>query len=147
MTLARSVKLCRRIMADPNVAFTLRVRTHSKVHHDLCHLCAHSNTIVVTAYDDNQQGITQPGRVHIDIEVKHAGVVIFPRGVLWGSLLGATDSTEAKEHALYMVAYGPDKAKWTELQREWHLSHGEAIDLEREIRYCDENGNVKKGSR
>jgi hypothetical protein len=37
----------------------------------------------------------------------------------------------------YFADYTPEQLAWAE-------QHGEALSIEREARYCDANGNVKK---
>jgi hypothetical protein len=79
--------------------------------------------VTVHAFDANLTDST--GHSRIDVEVRANGKVVFPRGAAWCAVA----------------------ADYTEAQMAFTDKYGEEIDYVREMRYCDENGNVKKGGR
>ena len=126
-------------------AFTLRIKLY----------CLKGDKLVtITAYDDQWHMQGTHGR--IDIEVKHGSELVFPRGVLWigvpKALGHGSDSLYAKEAVMACVALKPGDtdddhfAGYTPEQLAWVKEHGEALDMERERRYCDEDGNVRKSA-
>ncbi len=126
-------------MTDVNCCFTLRIRPY---HDD-------SPLIIIRAYDD--LGWDEAGRVKLTCEVRQAGLVIFPRGQLYGAVHGTSDGTRARELVMALVAMAPDAgsgvddgywADYTESQLVWVNMHWEALDAERDARYCDESGGV-----
>lgn len=131
-------------MSDPNVAFTLRIRLYRREHDP--------RVITITAYDDRWSA----GGTHgwIDVEVKHGRAVIFPRGKLYCAVSHAaghtSDSMAARELVMSLVAMRPGDtereyfADYTPEQLAWVTEHGEALGVEREARYCDANGNLRK---
>lgn len=127
-------------MSDPNIAFTLRVRLYLPEHD--------KRLITITAYDN--LGWDSAGRVRLTVEVRHGGKVIFPLGQLTCALHGTSDGIEARELAMSLVAMRPGDTDpdyfegYTEAQIDWVTAHGEALGMEREIRYCDSEGNVRK---
>lgn len=133
-------------MSNPNVAFTLRIRLYTREHD--------SRLITITAYDDQWSMQGTHGRV--DLEVRHGSTVVFPRGVLWIGIpkgLGhGSDSLYAKEAAMSCVAIKPGDTDdehfsgYTPEQLAWVTEHGEALDIERESRYSDEKGSVRKSA-
>jgi hypothetical protein len=128
---------------DPALLFTLRVRLYRD----------DSRMIVIRAYDATHgPGDGMPGRPigphghhPIDIEVRHGGKVIFPRGFLRCGVNAYTsiDGIEAKELVMSAVAMKPDDtdedyfAGYTPDQLAWAEAHGEALSCERDARYCD----------
>jgi hypothetical protein len=110
--------------------------------------------IIITAFDANR---TDPntGHIFIDVEVKQAGDTIFKRGDTYCAVSRwmSIDGIEAKELVLSLVAMQPGDtdseffANYSERQLEWARENGEALDCEREFRYCDENGNVRSKKR
>jgi hypothetical protein len=122
---------------DPNCCFTLRVKT-----------LATEPTIVIRAFDD--LGWDSAGRVKLSVEVRQLGQVIFPRGQLHCALHGTTDGIAARELVLALVAMRPGGtdadyfADYTPDQIAWAERHGEYLGYERESRYCDSDGNVRK---
>jgi hypothetical protein len=94
------------------------------------------------------------GADRIDVVVRHEGKTIFPRGATWCGTPrcgGMTlDGNEAKELVLSLVAMKPGDtdddyfASYTPEQLSWCQEFGEELSAEREWRYCDENGNVKR---
>jgi hypothetical protein len=132
--------LCMRAADDPNLAFTLRVRLYRN----------DARAIVIRVYDD--LGWDEAGRVKLTCEVRHGGKVIFPRGQLHCALHGSSDGIKARELIMSLVAMHPSAgggegedyyADYSEEQLAWAEEHGEALDMEREVRYCDENGSVR----
>jgi len=128
---------------DPNLAFTLRVRLFRREHD--------ARLIVIKAFDD--LGWDSAGRVKLSCEVSHGGKVIFRRGQLYCAVHGASDGIEARELIMSLVAMKPGDtdedyfSDYSPEQLEWVSKYGESLGCERESRYCDENGNVKKGKR
>lgn len=133
---------------DP-AAFTLRIRLY-RPEHD-------KRLITITAFDGpitNEFGWTSgwdsAGRVKLTVEVKHGSEVIFPAGQLHCALHGSSDGIAAKELAMSLVAMKPSDTDadyfegYTPDQLAWATGHGEALDMERMTRYCDEDGNVRK---
>jgi hypothetical protein len=59
------------------------------------------------------------------------------------------DGTYAKEAVVSAVAMKPGDTdreyfeKYTKLQLAWATAFGEQLDMEKQNRYCDENGSVK----
>jgi hypothetical protein len=113
--------------------------------------------IVITCYDGNittqfgsRGGWDSAGRVKLTVEVKHGQDVIFPVGQLCCALHGSSDGMAAKELVMSLVAMKPGDtdrdyfADYTPEQLAWATEHGEALDMEREARYCDANGAVRK---
>lgn len=154
-------------MSNLNVAFTLRIRLY-RPEHD-------ARLVTITAYqgflpaDIDESGTGHPGsnpygwtsgwdpagRVKLTCEVKHGSTVVFPAGQLYCALHGSSDSVEAKELVMSLVAMHPGArggegadyyAGYTTEQLAWVEEHGEALDMEREARYCDQNGNVRKSA-
>lgn len=130
-------------------AFTLRIRLYNPEHD--------RRLITIAAFDgpvENKYGWTSgwdsAGRVKLTCEVKHGSEVIFPAGQLYCALHGTSDGIKAKECVMSLVAMRPGDtdadyfASYTPEQIAWVTEHGEALDGERERRYCDENGNVRK---
>lgn len=129
-------------MSDP--AFTLRVRLYTRA--------VDPRLIVIRAYDDCSPSWDEAGRVRIEVEVRHGGDIVFPRGKLYCALHGTSDGIRARELVMSLVAMRPGDtdeeyfADYTPEQLEWATTHGEALSCEREFRYCDENGNPRKES-
>lgn len=130
---------------DQNVAFTLRVKLYNSAHD--------KRLIVIRVFDD--LGWDSAGRVKLTCEVRHGGKVIFPRGQLYCALHGSSDGIKAKEAIMDLVGMAPDAgggegedyySDYTPEQIEWCNAHWEALGCERQARYCDENGNIKKES-
>jgi hypothetical protein len=132
-------------MSNVNVAFTLRIK-----------LARDAMQITITAFDGPIQnkhgwssGWDSAGRVRLTCEVKHGSEVIFPAGQLTCALHGCSDSIEAKELVMSLVAMQPGDADadyfadYTPEQLAWVEQHGEALGIEREARYCDEDGNIR----
>jgi hypothetical protein len=122
--------------------FTLRLR-----------LLRGEPSIVIRAFDANVTDKT--GHCRIDVEVRHGGAVIFPRGALWcGVSRGTTvDGVDARELVLATIGMKPGDtdadyfASYTPEQLAWAEKYGEDISYERERRYCDENGAVRRPGR
>jgi hypothetical protein len=129
-------------MKDPSHLFTLRVRPDKS-----------GQTIIIHAFDANH--VDSTGHNGIEVEVRHAGKTIFPRGQLYcgTSRYVAVDSIAARELVLSLVAMRPGDtdsdyfADYSADQLDWASEHGEIIGAVREYRYCDGNGNVRKGAR
>jgi hypothetical protein len=130
-------------MTDP--AFTLRIRTAPTV--------GYGTTIAIRAYDDLVPGWDNAGRVRLTVEVRHGSAVVFPKGQLTCALHGASDGTAARELVMALVAMRPGDtdedyfAGYTPEQFAWVTEHGEALDAEREHRYCGpETGEVRRSA-
>lgn len=147
-------------MSDP--AFTLRVRLYRPGYD--------KRLVTITAYDGfipadiDATGTAHPGsnpycwtpgwdsagRIKLTCEVKYGSEVIFPAGQLTCALHGASDGIAAKELVMSLVAMRPGDtdadyfAGYTPEQLAWATEHGESLGMERERRYCDEDGNVRK---
>jgi hypothetical protein len=126
--------------SDPNACFTLRIRLYIRSHDP--------RLITITAFDDLPSD--SAGRVRLTCEVKHGSEVIFERGKLTCGLHPASDSVAAKELVMSLVAMRPGDtdrdyfADYTDSQLAWAKQHGEELSAERERRYCDGNGNVRR---
>jgi len=133
---------------DPNRCFQLRVRIPGNGATQPAPVCT------ITAYDHNWSLADSHGR--IDVEVRHDGAVVFPLGQLYCAVSKAcghsSDGKAARELVMSLVAMRPSArggegedyyAGYTPEQLAWVEAHGEDIDMERERRYCDENGEVK----
>ena len=129
-------------MSNVNVAFTLRVRLY-RPEHD-------ARLVTITAYDDLVPQWDSAGRVRLTVEVKHGSTVVFPKGQLTCALHGTSDSIEAKELVMSLVAMQPGDtdadyfADYTPEQLAWVTEHGETLDMVCDTRYRDEDGNVRK---
>lgn len=108
--------------------------------------------IVVKAWDRQAPAVNPSGHAWMDLEVRHAGKVIFPRGSLYCAVNAytSTDGNAARELALSTVGMKPGDAdseyfaSYTPEQLAWAEEFGEAISMEREARYCDpEAGAVR----
>lgn len=128
-------------MTDPSRLFGLRV-----------HNRAFTPPICITAYDANRTD-PQTGHMFIDVVVRQGGRTIFGRGQLWCAVNRWTtiDGIEARALVMCLVAMKPGDtdsdyfAHYTAEQLEWARTYGDGLSCERERRYCDENGNVKRG--
>lgn len=135
-------------MGDPSLAFTLNIKLY-KPEYDYGLQNIKKRAIVIRAYDDAPPD--GPHHNRIDVEVRHGGKTVFPRGQLYCDLgtRHCTDSDNAKALVMSLVAMRPGDTDsdyfvdYTPDQLEWVEQHGEALSMEREMRYCDENGSVK----
>lgn len=129
-------------MPSVNVAFTLRIKLY-RPEHD-------KRAITIHAYDDLVPQWDSAGRIRLTCEVRHGGKVVFPKGQLTCALHGTSDGIKAKELIMSLVAMRPGDtdadyfAGYTPEQLAWVTEHGEALGAEREARYCDKDGNVRK---
>ena len=134
-------------MSISNVCFTLRISLYGRAYD--------KRLILVTAYDDNWSLADTHGR--IDVEVRHGGEVIFPRGQLYCAVSKAcghsSDGVAARELVMSLVAMRPSAgggegedyyANYTPAQLAWVEQHGEALDMVRFDRYCDADGNCRE---
>lgn len=129
-------------MSDPNCCFTLRVKPDYRK----------PATIIVNVFDD--LGWDSAGRVKLTCEVRWAGEVIFPRKQLHCALHGSSDGLKARELVLSLLAMHPGDGNgvdddfyegYSKEQLDFVITHGEAIDMERQSRYCDsETGECRK---
>lgn len=118
---------------DPNLAFELRVKLYD-VTGPICS---------IRAYDDKPGTATH---FRLDLDVRHDGIVIFPRGQLWLGIpvMHATDSDYAKSAALGCVAMKPGDTDadyftgYTPAQLAWARAHGEELDMTRITRYGED---------
>ncbi len=105
--------------------------------------------IMIRAYDGKHTG--RYGHSRVEIEVRQAGKVIFPRGSLYVGIPfhASIDGLSAKEAVMACVAMKPGDtdaeyfADYSPAQLEWAKKHGESLDCERMFRYCDKDGNPK----
>ena len=129
-------------MKDHTHLFTLRVSPYKD-----------EPMIVIEAFINWQKVKLYPSHERVDVQVKQGGKVIFPRGFLYCGIPShaSVDGNYAKEAVLSLVAmrlgdtdedyfkgYSPE-------QLEWAARYGEELGMIREQRYCDMNGNVRKG--
>lgn len=122
-----------------DLLFTLRVRLSD----GLC---------IIRAFDNPNNRMC--GSQRIDISVRMNGSDVFPLGLLYCGTPAAggmsVDGIEAKELVLSLVGMKPGDtdtdyfADYTPEQLEWAQLYGEEISVERQYRYCDENGNVRR---
>lgn len=98
-------------------------------------------------------GWDSAGRIKLTCEVKHGSEVIFPAGQLTCALHACSDSIQAKELVMALVSMHPSAGggegddyykDYTPAQLVWVEQHGEALDMERMSRYCDESGECRK---
>ncbi len=124
---------------DYTTAFTLRLQLYMKEHDP--------RLVIVKAFDD--VGWDEAGRCKLDIEVRHGGKVIFPRGVLYCAGHFASDSIQAKELVLSTVAMKPGDTEndyfdgYSPEQLAWAKEHGESVAMVKLDRYCDESGECR----
>lgn len=124
-------------MSDSNQCFELRVKIFTD-----------EPTVIIRAFDD--AGWDSAGRVKLNVEVRQGGKVIFPRSQLYCALHGPSDGNAAKELVMSLVSMKPGDTDpdffddYTEEQIAWVNRYGDYISIEREIRYCDESGDVRK---
>lgn len=134
-------------MSNPNVAFTLRMPLRMPGEY------RRSANCIIRAYDDLVPLWDSAGRIRLTCEVRHDGVVVFPKGQLTCAVHGTSDGIEAKELVMALVAMRPGDtdadyfADYTPEQLAWVTEHGEALSMEREARYCDpKTGDVRKSA-
>lgn len=104
--------------------------------------------VIVDAYDDKWMGPF--GRM--ELEVRHGGKVIFPRGVLfYNHKYGASDSANSKEHALALLSLAPNNHEqeffedYSDEQKAFVNEYADLIGCVRTDRYCDpETGALKR---
>jgi hypothetical protein len=130
-------------MFDP--AFTLRIPVKT---------ASIGTTITIRAYDDLVPGWDSAGRVRLTVEVRHCAEIIFRKGQLTCALHAASDSLQARELVMALVAMHPSDgngvdneyyADYTPAQIAWVEAHGEALDMVRQDRYCDpETGECRR---
>ena len=119
---------------DLSHLFTLRVRLYNDAHD--------KRQIVIHAFEGPPSYGTH---TRIDVEVRHGGAVIFPRGTLYCGIPGGTctDGIAARKVVMSLVAMRPGDtddeyfADYTPAQRDWAEEHGEALSCEAQSRYCD----------
>ena len=105
--------------------------------------------IVIHAFEGEWQS---GNHTKIDVEVRQGGKVVFPRGTLYCGIPGhsSIDGNYAKEAVLSLVAMKPGDtdreyfADYTPEQLEWAERYGDDLSAIGQLRYCDENGNVRK---
>jgi hypothetical protein len=103
--------------------------------------------VVIRAWQGSFQA---PNHTRIDCELRQGGKVIFARGATWCATPGCVDGIEARELVMSLLAMRPGDtdeeyfAGYTPEQLEWVERNGESLGCERECRYCDENGNVRR---
>lgn len=133
---------------DPAFLFELRVQPYRREHD--------SRKIIIRAFDKpSHPAMNSTGHSYIDVEVRHGGKVIFPRGQLWCGVNAwtSTDGMAARDLVMSLVAMHPSAGggegddyyrDYTEAQLQWAETYGEALDCERSDRYCDpETGDVR----
>lgn len=108
---------------DPNIAFTLRLKLYRSEFD--------KRLIVIKVWDS--AGWDSAGRTKLEIEVRHGGKVIFPRGALNCALHDSSDGIAARELVLATVGMRPGDTdseyfdSYTDEQKEWAMKHGEGI--------------------
>lgn len=123
-----------RIKNDPSHLFTL-------------HYHLSGGFVTIHAWDANVRDDTGHNRIDAELHFHPKGkarACIFPRGATWcGTAAGTTvDGNEARALVTSLFATGLDG--YTEEQLAWAQAYGEELSIEREARFCDENGAVKK---
>ena len=124
-----------------NKLFTLKVAPYRRDYD--------KRQIIITAWDKPKQPST--GHHYIDIEVRHGGKVIFPRGQLYCGVnqWTTTDGMQARELVLTTVAMKPGDTDaeyfeyYTDDQKDWAMAYGEDISMVKQDRYCDESGECR----
>ncbi len=124
--------------ADPSFLFTLRFRLSGGM-------------ATITAWED---ATIHYGATHtrIDTRLMFNGKEIFARGQTWCGIPGhsSLDGVSARECVTSLFCLRPGDTDsdyfehYTAEQLEWVAAHAEELDLARECRYCDENGNPKR---
>lgn len=111
---------------------------------------------LIRAYDANHTSDTGHMRIDCELQWRPAGCaeyrMIFPRGATWCAVNRWTsiDGIEARELVMSLFAMKPGDTdgeyfdSYTLEQLGWAEAYGEELSLEREIRYCDANGNVRR---
>ena len=107
---------------DPNLAFELRVRVYRD-----------APTIIIRAYDN----VRVNGRNGLDVEVRHGGRTIFPRGsfVIGLPFHASTDGAAAKAAVLGWLGSAGGFEGYTPDQIDWVHEYGEVLAAEAEARY------------
>lgn len=131
-----------------NLLFTLRVRVAP---YDWTTKNSTPSMVVVRAFE-TPYTYSASGHTRIDVEVRHNGRIVFPVGATWCAVPAGctTDGIRAKELVLATIAMRPGDtdseyfASYTPEQLAFSERYGEELSCERERRYCDENGNVRK---
>lgn len=129
------------LRSDPTFLFELRIPGQNKG----------DAAIVIRAFDGEHQD-PKTGHRRIDAELRQGGEVIFPRGATYCAVNRWTsiDGLAAKELVMSLFAMKPGDTDpdyfdgYTQRQLEWAERNGEYLGLEREARYCDENGNPRE---
>ena len=128
---------------DPTHLFTLNVRVWTGDQGE--------RPVIIHAFDSNRD----MGSNHfpIEVEVRHCGKVIFPRGQLCCGVTAnhSTDGRHARELVMSLVAMKPGDtdseyfADYTFGQLEWVEKYADALTMARLDRYCDqETGEVRE---
>lgn len=121
--------------------------------------------IIIHAYEGKGDSM-RPYHNRIDVEVRQGGRIIFPKGQLYCGLPSqySTDGIHAKELVLSLVAMKPGDtdgeyfadsslargsararpSPYTDAQLAFARTYGEELDLIRQMRYCDDSGNVRE---
>lgn len=126
---------------DPSFLFTLRVPTSKGM-------------VVIYAYESTRAR-SQYGHTYIDTFVRLNSETVFKRGDTYCGIPAGTsiDGISAKEAVLSLIAMKPGDTErdyfesYTPEQLTFAESLGEELSAIREMRYCDENGEVKEKRR
>lgn len=128
------------IMKDSSFLFELRIPL--------------DNSICSIKTWEGERSLGNPYHMRIDVEVRHKGKVVFPKGATYCGLprmhSWSRTGNHAKELVMSLVAMKPGDTdpdyfnEYTEEQLAWVKAYGEYLSMEREARYCDENGNVRR---
>lgn len=122
----------------PSHLFTLKISTRD------------AGMIIINAVESSKNYVGS-SHTRIDVEVRQAGNVVFPLGALYCGIPSghSIDGKYAKETVLSLVGmkYGDTDYEYfrsyTASQIQWAEINGEMIDMVRQYRYCDENGNLR----
>lgn len=127
-----------------DLLFTLRLRFADK------------SPATVRAFDGGEVWASHlTSKAKIDVEVRHAGRVVFPLGDLWCAMspFHTVDGIHARELVLSLIGMRPGDTDrdyfdpYTKEQIDWAIRYGEEINLIRMDRYCDpESGEVRRNA-
>lgn len=134
-------------MKDNTHLFTLRIKAGPSVNRNI----SGRDMIIIHAYEGRMRD-PSPNHNRIDIEVRQGGKAVFTREseLLYCGLPAqySTDGIHAKELVLALVGMKPGDtdseyfACYSPGQLAWATRYGEELDMVRQFRYCDPEGNV-----
>lgn len=102
-------------------------------------------TCVVDAFEGKTRGV----HTQLDVKVVLGEDVVFERGELWCATPHSIDGASARALVLDTISMKPGDTDadffldYTEEQLSFVQSFADSIHMEKEDRYCDENGDVR----